>query len=109
MSYSVGALIAVVAILGNMEKIAVILFLPYFVDFLLPLRKKMNVEAFGKPNPDNSLEMPYGDSLRDVYDSAHLAIYLLKKGKRKVYESNVTLLILGFEAILGILVLMWVL
>lgn len=109
LTYSVGAFIACVAILGNAEKVALVLFLPYFLDFFLPLRAKLNVEAFAKPNMDDSLEMPYGNGARDVYDTTHLAIFLLKKVKSKVYEQDVALLIIGAEALLGILAIAWVL
>jgi len=109
LTYSIGAFIASVAILGNAEKVALLLFLPYFLDFFLPLRAGLNVEAFAKPNADDSLEMPYGTGARDIYDTAHLAIFLLKKAKNKVYERDVVLLIIGFEALLGILAIAWVL
>lgn len=95
-TYPVGALIASVAILGNMEKVAVLLFLPYFLDFILPMRKRMNVEAYAKVNKDNSLEMPYDG----IYDVAHLAIFILKKVKRKVYEEDVVTFILLIEMLL---------
>ncbi len=103
LTYSVGALIACVAILANAEKIAVILFLPYFLDFLLPLRKKMKVEAFGKPAEDGSLKMPYNK----IYDTAHAVILLLRKLKGKAYEYEVTMLILIVEIMLAILTLGW--
>lgn len=106
LTYGAGALIACVAILGNMEKIAVFLFIPYFLDFLLPLRKKMKVEAFAKVNQDNSLEMPYGNDYRKIYDMAHLAIYLLKKVKSRVYERDVVLFLLFIEAIIAIIVIL---
>ncbi len=99
MTYSTGALIACVAIFGNMEKIAVFLFIPYFLDFLLPLRGGLKVEAFGKPRKDNSLEMPYDR----IYDMGHLGIYLAKKIKKKVYERDVVVLLLAME--LGISVI----
>jgi len=103
LTYSVGALIACVAILGNMEKFAVLLFLPYFADFVLPLRAKMKVEAYAKVNRDNSLDLPYDK----IYDVAHLAILALKKTKGKVYEKDVVLFILSIEAFLGTLVFLW--
>ncbi|NOZ59206.1 MAG: glycosyl transferase family 4, partial [Euryarchaeota archaeon] len=103
MTYSVGALIACVAILGNMEKIALVLFLPYFLDFVLPLRKRMKVEAFGKPRRDGSLELPYSR----IYDTAHAAILLLKRLKGRAYEYEVTLLILAVEAVIAVLAVRW--
>ena len=69
LTYSVGALIACVAILGNMQKFALILFIPYFIDFILPMRKWLRVEAFAKVNDDGSLEQPYDK----LYDSTHVS------------------------------------
>ncbi len=105
LTYSVGALIACIAILANMEKIAVLLFIPYYLDFILPLRKGFNVEAFAKPKKDNTLELPYGNELKNVYDLTHLSIYILKKIKKKVYEKDVVLSILMFELFIAIVVL----
>ncbi len=101
MTYSVGALIASVAIFGNMEKIALILFIPYYLDFLLPLRKKLKVEAFGKAEKDGSLSMPYDG----IYDMGHFAIYVLARVKEKVYEKEVTLLLILIELFISILIL----
>jgi UDP-N-acetylglucosamine--dolichyl-phosphate N-acetylglucosaminephosphotransferase len=97
MTYPIGAFLAVCAILGGVEKYALILFIPYFIDFMLPLRKKMKVEAFAKVNGDGSFEPPY----EQVYDSTHAAIIILKKWKKKVYERDVVYLILFCEFILA--------
>ncbi|RME55034.1 glycosyl transferase family 4, partial [Candidatus Woesearchaeota archaeon] len=59
MTYSVGALIAIVAILGNLEKVALILFIPYFIQFFLKLRGTFRKESFAKVNNDGSLTLPY--------------------------------------------------
>lgn len=99
MTYSIGAFIAICAILSRVEKYALILFIPYFFDFILPLRKKMKVEAFAKVNSDGSFEPPY----KGIYDTTHLAIRILKKCKKKVYEEDVVLLILGGELVLAII------
>jgi UDP-N-acetylglucosamine--dolichyl-phosphate N-acetylglucosaminephosphotransferase len=98
MTYPIGAFIAVCAMLGRVEKYALILFIPYFLDFILPLRKGMKVEAFAKVNDDGSFEPPY----QAVYDTTHIAIRVLKKLKKKVYEKDVVLLILGFELLLAV-------
>ncbi|MBU1135598.1 MAG: glycosyl transferase family 4 [Nanoarchaeota archaeon] len=104
LTYMIGAFIASVAIMGNMEKIGIILFLPFLLDAVLSLspevRGKGKVEAFGKVNPDNSLDMPYDG----VYDTTHLAIKVMKKLKSKVYEKDVTLFIYFLELIMVVLV-----
>jgi UDP-N-acetylglucosamine--dolichyl-phosphate N-acetylglucosaminephosphotransferase len=58
LTYTVGALIAVVAILGNMEKIALFLFIPYFLEFYLKLRTRFRGECFGKPDQKGFLSPP---------------------------------------------------
>jgi UDP-N-acetylglucosamine--dolichyl-phosphate N-acetylglucosaminephosphotransferase len=101
LTWSVGALIAIMAILGNFEKIAVFVFIPYIIEAILKLRGNLKKASFGKPNKDNSLEMPYDK----IYGLEHLAIYTLKKLKpsKKVYENEVVWLIHGFQLFFVIL------
>jgi UDP-N-acetylglucosamine--dolichyl-phosphate N-acetylglucosaminephosphotransferase len=107
LTYSIGALIATVAILGNMEKVGAILFIPFFIDAALSLwpelRGQGKAEAFGKVSEDNSLGMPY----EKIRSFEHLAIFLLRKVKKKVYETNVTLFFWGLEIVLVALVLLF--
>jgi len=93
MTYSVGALAACVAILGDLEKIAVILFVPYAADFFLQLRCGFHFEAFAKVNEDGSLDQPG----HGIYHLTHLAVAVLKRVKRKVYEKDVVLFLYGIE------------
>lgn len=58
LTYVVGALIAVVAILGNMEKIAVFLFIPYFIEFVIKAKNRFRTECFGIPQKDGTLKAP---------------------------------------------------
>jgi UDP-N-acetylglucosamine--dolichyl-phosphate N-acetylglucosaminephosphotransferase len=87
LTYSVGALIAVIAILGNIERIAVFFFIPYIIETGLKSRGRLKKQSFGKVNQDNSLEVPY----EKFYGLTHVAIHFLKKIKKdgKVYERNV--------------------
>jgi len=81
-TYVVGALIAGMAILGNFEKIAFVVFLPYIVEVVLKLRGRLERHSFGKPTKDGRLNMPYDK----IYGLEHLAIWALGKGatERKV-------------------------
>lgn len=101
LSYPLGGLIAVVAILGNMERIAVVLFLPFFIEFLLKARGRFRKESFARIRYDGSLDAPYPK----IYGLEHLAIRILQQLKRRVYEWNVTHLIFGFEILLIVFVL----
>ena len=102
-SYSIGALIATLAILGSMERVAIWLFMPYFLEILLYFRARVidkvgDVQAFAKPNPDGSLELPY----EHLYDTTHLAIWILKKLKTKVYERDVVLFLIVVQILFAI-------
>jgi UDP-N-acetylglucosamine--dolichyl-phosphate N-acetylglucosaminephosphotransferase len=102
-TYAIGALIATLAILGNMERIALWLFIPYFLEILLYLRARIvdrmgDVQAFAKLNKDNSLELPY----KHIYDTTHLAIWFIKRLKEKVYERDVVVFLIAVEALIAI-------
>lgn len=99
LTYSVGALIACMAILGNFEKIAVFVFIPYILETFLKLRGNLKKQSFGKPQRDGSLEEPYNK----IYGLEHLAIRILKKIKGKVYEKDVVYLIFCFQIVLCLL------
>ena len=98
MTYSIGALIACIAILGNIEKIAIFFFIPYILECLLKLRGKLKKESFAKLNKDGSLEKPY----HKIYGLEHLAIAILKKIKssKKVSEKEVVWLINSFQILI---------
>jgi len=101
LTWSIGALIACMAILGNFEKIALFVFIPYIMETGLKLRGNLRKQSFGKPNEDGSLDLLY----EKIYGLEHLAIYLLKKIKKsgKVYENDVVWLIHGFQILFVIL------
>ncbi|MEK6897751.1 MAG: glycosyl transferase family 4 [Nanoarchaeota archaeon] len=107
LTYSVGALIAVVAILGNVEKIAIFFFIPYIIEVLLKIRGKLKVESFAKLNKDGSLDLPR----EKIYSLTHLSLFILKKIKSngKVYEKEVVYMINFFQLVIIIIgfVLFW--
>ncbi|NPU87151.1 hypothetical protein [Methanothrix sp.] len=97
MTYSVGALAACVAILGDIEKIAVTLFIPYAIDFFMQARGRFGKEAFANLGDDGSL------SQSGIYHLTHLAIALLRRLKGRVYERDVVLFMWGVEAVVAML------
>ncbi|MDP2925987.1 MAG: glycosyl transferase family 4 [Nanoarchaeota archaeon] len=102
MTYSVGALIACMAILGNFEKIAVFIFFLYIIETFLKLRGNLKKQSFGLPRKDGSIDMPYNK----IYGISHLSIFLLKKIKKKVYEKDAVYLIFIFQIIICLLALL---
>jgi len=101
LTYSVGALIAIMAILGNFEKIAIFIFIPYIIEVVLKLRGKLKKQSFGIPQKDGSLKMPYDK----IYGLTHLSIFILNKFKKKVYEKDVVYFIFSIEIIICLLAL----
>lgn len=97
-TYSVGALAACIAILGDMEKLAIILFLPYALDFVMQARCGFRMEAFARVNEDGSLEKPY----KGIFHITHLAIIMLRLLKGKVYEREVVQLLIAIEIAIAI-------
>jgi len=95
LTYPVGALIAITAILGNIEKIAVFFFIPYILEVGLKVRGKLKKESFAELDENGGLEIPY----KKFYGIEHLSIYLLKKIKKggKVSEKEVVYLINIFQ------------
>jgi UDP-N-acetylglucosamine--dolichyl-phosphate N-acetylglucosaminephosphotransferase len=98
MTYSIGAMIAIMAVLGDIEEIAVFFFIPYIIEMVLKSRGRLKKHSFGKPNEDGSLEIPY----EKIYGLEHAAIWILKKLKpnRKVYEKEVVWLINAFQIVI---------
>ena len=98
MTYSIGAMIAGMAILGNFEKIALIIFVPYILEVFLKIRGKFSgnfkngkwPQSFGIPDKNGFLKMPY----EKVYGLEHLAIKVLGKNAT---EKKVTYLIFAFQ------------
>jgi len=89
MSYIIGSMIACIAIVGNIEKAALIMFIPFFFELVLKSRGRMKKHSFAIPNKDNSLEEPYSK----IYGVEHIALRVLKKIKKshKVYEKEIVL------------------
>lgn len=92
-TYPVGGFIAIMAILGNFEKIAMFVFIPFFIEMILKIRGKLVKQSFGIPNKDGSIAMPYDK----IYGLTHFSIWFLKKFKNKVYERDVTYFIFIIE------------
>ncbi|MBS3112494.1 glycosyl transferase family 4 [Candidatus Woesearchaeota archaeon] len=101
LTYSVGALIASVAIAGNMEKIALFLFIPYFIQFPLKLRGLMQKESFAKLLPNGSLLQPY----KKIYALEHLIIYTFNKLNIEIFEKDLVRVLFLFEIGLSAIVI----
>ncbi len=98
-TYSIGGLVAILAILGNFEKIAVFFFIPYIMETVLKSRGKLKKHSFGEPQKDGSLNLKYNK----IYGLTHLSIFLMKKFGLKVTEKKVVYSIWLFQTVVVIL------
>lgn len=96
LTYSVGGLIAISAILGNFEKIAVAFFTPFIIETILKLRGKLKAYSFGMPQKDGTLKLRY----KQIYSLNHLAIYAMQKLGVKPTEKRVVYCVWAFQAII---------
>lgn len=68
LTYLVGATLAVIAIVGNIERAAIIVSLPFFVEFILKARKRFQAHSYGYYK-DGKIHSLYGNK---VYSIPHL-------------------------------------
>ena len=99
LTYSTGATIAAVAILGNLERFAAMLFLVYFIDILLRVIKHFK-PSHVKVLRDGSL------AVDNIYNFPHLIIKMLIYIRGKAYEKEIVLSILSLQTIIAIFVVL---
>lgn len=92
----VGATIATISILGNMEKIGIILMVLYFIELVLKAKHKFQGESFGKIQSDGTLKAP-----EKIGSLTHIA---MRSGKLR--EDKVVLRILVIQLFICIMVLL---
>ncbi len=93
LTYAVGGLIAVIAILGNFEKIAIFFFIPYAIESILKIRGKLVKQSFGKPKEGGTLDLKYNK----IYGLEHAAIWLMQLCRIKSTEKRVIFVIWTFQ------------
>lgn len=102
-TYPLGGLIAIMAILGNFEKIALFFFIPYMIETALKVRGRLIKYSFGEPHENGNLSLRYNK----IYSLNHLAILLMTKARIKPTEKKVVVCVWVFQIfviILGILI-----
>ncbi len=90
----IGASFATIAILGNMEKIGILIMLLYFIELVLKARYRFNVESFGIPTKEGFL--------RPLTKSGSLTHIVMRRGKFN--EKQVVGIILAGQVIVSIVV-----
>jgi UDP-N-acetylglucosamine--dolichyl-phosphate N-acetylglucosaminephosphotransferase len=92
----IGAIIASIAIIGNIEKFVLGLFLLFFIEFAFKMRSKFRAMSWGKLRRDGTLKPMY----KSCYSLTHL---IMKAGRFR--ESHIVLILLTIQTIIGLLAL----
>lgn len=79
--YVMGAAVVSGAILGNMERAAFIVLIPFFIEAFLKLRSRLKASCLGKLQKDGRLEPPYG---KKIYSWTHVIMNLGRLTERQV-------------------------
>lgn len=93
----VGASIATAAIVGNMERLGILLLALFFVELALKARHRFQVESFGIPQKDGTLKAP-----EKVNSLTH---WVMKQGK--FTEKQVVWIIIGMQIAVSLLVVLY--
>ena len=104
LTYMVGSLFAVVAVMGNFQSITILIMAPYILEgaiksrelhYISKNKKIFKPECFGIPDKDNSLKAPYPQ----IWSLTHVAMRIVKRLKGRCFENDVTILISGVYAL----------
>jgi len=97
LTYLLGAIVAGGIIVGNMEKIGLLVLLPFIVEFFLKLRSRFKASCLGKLRQDGKLNPPYG---KKIYSLTHIIMNI-----GSFTEYGVSLILILTEFVVCILVL----
>ncbi|MEM2956102.1 MAG: hypothetical protein QW041_00795 [Candidatus Pacearchaeota archaeon] len=97
LTYLLGAVLASIAILGNMEKAVMIIAIPFAIEFFLKARSKFKAQSYGYLE-NNKIKSLYG---KKIYSLTHI---FTKTGK--FTEKQIVIYLIIIEFILSLLI--WV-
>jgi len=81
LTYLLGSIVATGVIVGNMEKIGVIIMIPFFIEFLLKMRSRFKAKSTGKLKANGTIESLYG---RSIYSLTHIVMNLGKLTEKQI-------------------------
>ena len=94
LNYTIGAVYSSVAIIGNMEKFAILCFMPYIVEAFLKAASRFEAESYGVLQPDGTVK-PREDKIRGM---THL---VMRMGD--FTEPQVTTILIGIQVVVAAL------
>jgi len=95
LTYLLGSIVASGVIVGNMEKVGVIVLLPFIIEFFLKARARFKASCLGKLRKDGKLNPPYG---KKIYSITHIIMNL-----RPLTEMQVTIIMILIVALFSLI------
>ncbi|MFH0962072.1 MAG: glycosyltransferase 4 family protein [archaeon] len=95
----IGGALGAAVILGNIERVGVLLIIPYFAELLLKAKTRFKGQSFGVLQKDGTLAAP-----KKIESLTHVAMKL-----GRLTESQIVLVLVGIEAVFGGLAILSVL
>jgi len=96
LTYLLGAVVVSGVVIGNMEKIGIIIMIPFILEFLLKLRSRFKASCLGILRKDGKLDPPYG---KKIYSLTHLVMSI-----KPMTEKQVTISLIIIQAVVSIFV-----
>jgi len=91
LTYLLGAVLASGVIIGNMEKLAIVLMIPFFVELILKMRSGFKATSLGRLTEDGKIENIYG---KRVYSLTHVVMNF-----GRFTEKQITLIFVSVETL----------
>jgi UDP-N-acetylglucosamine--dolichyl-phosphate N-acetylglucosaminephosphotransferase len=98
LTYLLGAALASIAIIGNMERAALIVSVPFFIEFFLKLRGNFQVQTYGYALPNGYV----GTSSKKIYSIPHIL-----SRTRNYTEKQIVFFCMSIELFFSVLI--WIL
>lgn len=105
LTYFAGAAIVSSIVIGNAEKLGILLFIPWIIEALLKLRGRFDVRSYGDLQKDGTLRAPY----KNIYSLTHVAMKLpfWLGMKRGFTEKQVASILIASQIFLSVAVLLF--
>lgn len=95
LTYLLGAILAAGVIAGNLQRLGIIIMIPFFIELILKAKSKFNASSLGRVRKDGTIENIYD---RKVYSLTHIVMNL-----GRFTEKQITIIFISIEVLFVIL------
>ncbi len=103
LTYFAGGAFVTAVILGNVEKLGILIFIPWILEAFLKLRARFKARSFGDLQKDGTLKAPY----EKIFSLTHIVMKLPEwLGRKRFTERQAVIVLLLFEILVCIIALL---